>query len=122
MFYVIKDDKLFEYGDIVNIAWEYPDEAQEIKGVTLFEYQINPDKYAVENGKLVDISHTSEYIEKAAQEQKNKRKEEIEKELAELDIKCIRAMREGGNDDDGTPFIDKYQAEILALRKEYNSL
>ena len=122
MFYVIKDEKMFEFGDKINKGWECPDEAQEIQGVTLFDYQTYPDKYIIENGKLIDISQTAEYLAKIAEEEKNLRKEEIEAKLNELDIKCIRALREGGNDDEGTPFIEKYQTEILALRDEYNSL
>lgn len=118
MFYVIKDEKLYEFGDKVNSAWDFPEEAQELTGVTLFDYQNNMEKYKVENGKLADISQTDEYRAIIAEE----RKKEIETELETLDIKCIRAMREGGQDDEGTPFIDKYQAQISALREEYNSL
>lgn len=122
MFYVIKDEKLYEFGDNVNYAWDYPDEAQELEGVTLSEFYRNMDKYKVQDSKLVDISQTEEYLAKASQEQKSARKLEIQNKLNDLDIKCIRAMREGGNDEHGTPFINKYQAEIISLREEYNSL
>lgn len=118
MFYVIKDEKLYEFGDNVNSAWDYPEEAQELTGVSLFDYQNNMEKYKVENGKLVNISQTDEYRAIISEE----RKKEIETELETLDIKCIRAMREGGNDIDGISFLDKYQAQISALRDEYNSL
>lgn len=122
MFYVIKNDKLYEYGDNVHSAWEYPQEAKELAGVTLMEFQDNQDKYRVENGCLVDISQTEEYLAAEAQKAKEARKEEIQAALEALDMKCIRAMREGGEDEDGTPFLEKYQAEISALRQEYNSL
>lgn len=118
MFYVIKDDKLYEYGDNVNSAWDYPEEAQELAGVTLFDYQKNVEQYKVRNGKLANVSQTDEYKAKIAEE----RKKEIETELETLDIKCIRAMREGGTDIDGISFLDKYQVQISALREEYNSL
>lgn len=122
MFYVIKDEKLYEFGDNVNQAWDYPEDAQELTGVTLSEFYRNMDKYKVQDSKLVDVSQTEEYLARSVQEQKSVRKQEIQNKLNELDIKCIRAMREGGNDEDGTPFIDKYQAEIISLREEYNSL
>lgn len=122
MFYVIKDNNVFELGNSVNSAWEYPQEAQELVGVTLEQYNTEPDKYEVIDGKLVDISQTDKYKARILQEQNEERKEEIKKELDALDIKCIRAMREGGSDADGTPFIDKYQAQILTLREEYNLL
>ena len=122
MFYVIKDEKLYEFGDNVNQAWDYPGEAQELLGVTLSEFYENMDRYKVQDGKLVDISQTREYLAKVAEDEKSARKEAIQKELDSLDIKCIRAMREGGNDEDGTPFLEKYQAEIISLREEYNSL
>lgn len=122
MFYVIKDNNVFELGNSVNSAWEYPQEAQELVGVTLEQYNTEPDKYEIIDGKLVDISQTDKYKARILQEQNEERKEEIQKELDALDIKCIRAMREGGSDADGTPFIDKYQAQILTLREEYNLL
>ncbi|HIS35900.1 TPA: hypothetical protein IAC10_04640 [Candidatus Scatousia excrementigallinarum] len=122
MFYVIKDEKLYEFGDNVNQAWDYPEDAKELTGVTLSEFYRNMDKYKVQDSKLVDVSQTEEYLARSVQEQKSVRKQEIQNKLTELDIKCIRAMREGGNDEDGTPFIDKYQAEIISLREEYNSL
>ena len=40
----------------------------------------------------------------------------------DLDLKCIRALREGGNDEDGVPYIEKFQAEISKLRAELSSL
>ena len=47
---------------------------------------------------------------------------EIKSKLDALDLKCIRAIREGGNDEDGVAFLDKYQQEINTLREELNTL
>lgn len=122
MFYVIKNNKLYEFGDSVNSAWEYPKEAKELAGVSLMEFQLTQEKYRVENGFLVDISQTAEYLAAQDEKAKSERKSEILSELNALDMKCIRAMREGGEDEEGIPFLEKYQAEITALRQEYNSL
>jgi len=122
MFYVIKNDNLYEFGDRVHSAWEFPQEAKELAGVSLFEFQQNRDKYLVQNGCLVDISKSEEYLSAQAEKAKEIRKSEIITALDALDMKCIRALREGGEDEDGIPFLQKYQSEIMTLREEYNSL
>lgn len=122
MFYVVKDENLYEFADNIEAILDYPELVQEIKGVTMLDYQMNQAKFRVENGKLIDISQTKEYLARQAEENKLARKQEIQLELDALDLKCIRAMREGGTDDDGVPFLDKYQAQIIELRNEYNSL
>lgn len=57
---------------------------------------------------------------------KNKKEEEarinkladIDLQLDELDKKCIRALREGGNNEDGIPYINFYQQQIEELRNK----
>lgn len=122
MFYVIKDNAVYEYGDNVTKAWNYPEEAKELEGFDMLFYEQHKEQFKVQNGCLEDISGTDEYIIEHQTAQKNKRISEIKTELDALDIKCIRAMREGGNDEDGVPFLEKYQAEINTLREEINSL
>lgn len=122
MFYVIKDNILYEYGDNINNAWEYPQEAKEISGIDMFYFENNRDKYKIKDGELVDISQTEEYLASVSAKEKAARIEEIKQELNVLDIKCIRAMREGGQDDDGVLFFDKYVAQINALREEMATL
>ena len=78
--------------------------------------------YEIRNGELVDISETEIYLKIVAEKDKAKRISEIKEELEKLDLKCIRALREGGNALDGTPYLEKYQAEINILRDELNSL
>lgn len=122
MFYVIKNNSLYEYGDNVNRAWEYPAEAKELSGVDVITFEENRDKYTISNGSLVDISNTETYLNSVAQKAKENRIAEIKTELNALDLKCIRALREGGNDEDGVPYIEKFQAEISELRAELSSL
>lgn len=122
MFYVIKNNNLYEYGDNVNRAWEYPSEAKEFAGVDVITFEENRDKYTISNGSLVDISNTETYLNSVAQKAKENRIAEIKTELNALDLKCIRALREGGNDEDGVPYIEKFQAEISKLRAELSSL
>lgn len=122
MFYVIKEDKLYEYGDNVTKAWNFPDEAKELSGVEMFYFENHKEQFVVQNGILVDISGTEEYLSELEVKDKTLRIEEIKAELEVLDIKCIRAIREGGNDDEGIPFLEKYQSEINNLRDELNTL
>lgn len=122
MFYVIKNNNLYEYGDNVNRAWEYPAEAKELSGADVVTFEENRDKYAISDGLLVDISNTETYLNSVAQKAKENRIAEIKTELNALDLKCIRALREGGNDEDGVPYIEKFQAEISELRAELSSL
>lgn len=122
MYYVIKDNSMYEFADRLDAILDYPESVQEIQGITMYEYQMNIDKYRIENGKLVDISQTKEYLAKTVEIDKLTRKQEIQSELESLDLKCIRAMREGGVDENGVAFLDKYQSQIIELRNEYNSL
>ncbi len=122
MFYVIKDNILYEYGDRISAGWNCPQEAKELSGVTMADFIADREKYAVENGCLVDISSTETYIASQQEKQKEARITEIKAELDVLDLKCIRAIREGGNDTDGVPYLEKFQQQINTLRAELNSL
>ena len=122
MFYVVKDNKIFEYGDKITRGWEYPAEAKEIENVSTLFFQENSDRFEIKDGVLTDISQTEAYLAKKSEEQIEERKAEIQKELDALDIKCIRAMREGGNDDNGVPFLDKYLSQINTLREELKNI
>lgn len=122
MFYVIKDEKLHEYGNRLSKAWDFPAEAKELEGVTVDEYEFNKYKYKVQNGCLVDISTTPEYLEKVQNEAKQKKVDEIKRKLTELDLKSIRALREGGVDKEGAAYLEKYQNEIDTLRAELQKI
>ena len=57
-----------------------------------------------------------------SEEEKKKRIEEIKSKLSELDLKTIRALREGGTRVDRKSYLEIYQEEINSLRKELQSL
>lgn len=73
--------------------------------------------YFYKNKKFVAVS-------KAEIEANEKRKAEIEAELATLDNKRIRAFCEPSLKDEetGESWLDYYNAKIAALREEYSSL
>ena len=122
MFYVIKNSKLYEFGDNVTSGWDFPNEALELVGVFESDFYSNRDKFVVSDGRIQDISNSTEYIALQEKLAKQKRAQEILKKLETLDLKCIRALREGGVDTEGVPYLEKYQNEIRALREEYSSL
>lgn len=122
MFYVIKNNMVYECADRISRAFDYPDMAKELVGVDVRTFDENRDKYAIIEDTLVDISETEEYKKKIQEQAKQVRIAEIKSALNNLDLKCIRALREGGNDENGIPFLEKYQNEISTLRDELNSL
>ena len=68
------------------------------------------------NGILTDISNTTEYI--AEQKAKNNAiiKQDILKQLSEIDAKSIRALRDGD-----TAYIAQYKAQAQDLREQLNA-
>ena len=68
------------------------------------------------DGFLTDITNTAEYI--AEQKAKNNAiiKQDILKQLSELDVKSIRALREGN-----TERIAQYEAQAQKLREQLNA-
>ena len=68
------------------------------------------------DGVLIDISNTPEYI--AEQKAKNNAiiKQDILKQLDQLDAKSIRALREGN-----TERIAQYEAQAQDLREQLNA-
>ena len=74
------------------------------------------DSESVTNGIVNDISQTPEYI--AEQKAKNNAiiKQDILKQLSEIDAKSIRALREGN-----TERIAQYEAQAQKLREQLNA-
>ena len=72
--------------------------------------------HQIVNGILTDISNTTEYI--AEQKAKNNAiiKQNILKQLSEIDAKSIRALREGN-----TERIAQYEAQAQKLREQLNA-
>ena len=72
--------------------------------------------HQIVNGILTDISNTTEYI--AEQKAKNNAiiKQDILKQLSEIDAKSIRALRDGD-----TAYIAQYKAQAQDLREQLNA-
>ena len=76
----------------------------------------------VQNGEIVNVSDTDEYISKLTEQENAVRKSELQAQIYELDLKRIRALAEGGAMEDGTSYLDYYNNQISALRAELNNL
>lgn len=72
----------------------------------------------VQNGVIVDISNTDEYKAKITENEKTSKKAELQTQMNALDLKCIRALREGGIKDEttGQTWLEYYNNQILELR------
>ena len=74
------------------------------------------DTEKIVDGEATDISETPEYI--AEQKAKNNAiiKQDILKQLSEIDAKSIRALRDGD-----TAYIAQYKAQAQDLREQLNA-
>ena len=84
----------------------------------------NFNKYKIIDNKLVDISGTDEYKQYLKNMEIEMRKSEIEKELAEMDSKRIRAICEPSIKDEttGETWLDYYNSQVERLRNELKEL
>lgn len=80
-------------------------------------YTIGAKKF--ENGSFVD-EQTEEYIQK----QLNIKKANIQAQIEILDLKSIRALREGGikDEESNLSWLDYYKQQIQELRNELKEL
>lgn len=78
----------------------------------------------VENGEIINISDTKEYKEEIALIEKMQKIDELTESIKVLDLKSLRAIREGGVKDEATgqTWLEYYTAEIKALREEMANL
>lgn len=78
----------------------------------------------IQNGVLVDISDSDEYKNKINAEKNELKKIELQKQIDILDIKSVRALREGGVKDSttGQTWLDYYTKQIISLREQLNDL
>lgn len=111
MYVEIKDNKLLSWCENPYLDYQFVD----------IDYAtFNPQRYEVQEGVLVDVSNTPEYL--AAQEALNKEnlKKELEQRLGELDIKRIRAICEPQikEMETGQTWLEYYNQQIKALREQ----
>lgn len=71
-----------------------------------------------------DLEQTTITDTDEQQEAKQARRQEILAQIAELDLKTIRPIREDGIKDEetGETWLEYYQSQITALRAEYDAL
>ena len=68
------------------------------------------------DGVLTDITGTPEYIAEQKAKENAIIKQDILKQLSEIDAKTIRALREGN-----ATYITKYEAQAQELREQLNA-
>ena len=112
MFYITQDGQIYS-GDCQNNDRELTaDEVAIIKkGV-----------FTVVNSKIVDSTTLPEYKINNKISEINHKLQDIQEKLDLLDLKSIRALREGGENSEGVSYIDFYQNQINDLRIQYSDL
>lgn len=113
MYVEIKDDKLLSWCEKPYLDYEFVD----------IDYEsFTPEKYEVLNGALTDISDTQQYKDKKAQEEREKTLADLKAQVAELDLKRIRAIAEPKLKDESQTWLEYYTQEIIALRAQIADL
>jgi len=83
------------------------------------------DVFALEENEILQEGMPildPEFETKKQETQRQNRIKTIKQKLEELDLKSIRALREGGEDKNGIPYLEIYQNEINTLRQELQTL
>ena len=78
----------------------------------------------IQDNVLVDISSTDEYKAEILAKEKAAKKSELFAQIDELDIKSIRALREGGFYDEttGMTYLEHYTQQIIEIRAQIAQL
>lgn len=84
----------------------------------------NQDKAIIKNDAIVDISNSDEYKAKVIAKSNAAKKAELQDQINALDLKSIRAIREGGIYDEKSDqtWLDYYTAQIKFLRDQIANL
>ena len=112
MFYITQDGQIYS-GDPQNNDRELTQDEIAI---------IKRGDYTVVNSKIIDATTLPEYKLKNKIIEIDNELVNIQRELDLLDLKSIRALREGGENVDGIAYIDFYQNQINDLRSQYSKL
>jgi len=70
-----------------------------------------------EVGEIIDISNHNEENDVEFETLKFQKKQDILKQIKDLEIKCLRPLRENDKE-----YLDKYNNQILELRKQLQEL
>lgn len=78
----------------------------------------------IQNGTIVDLSSNEEYKVKVLTEQNAIKKVDLQSQIDKLDLKSIRALREGGIKDESTgqTWVEYYTSQIIELRTKISNL
>ena len=112
MFYITQSGQIYS-GDPQNDDRALTEEEAEI---------VRNGHYTVVNNVVVDETTLPGYSQNQQINQINVEIDEIHKQLDALDLKSIRALREGGTREDGTTYLEYYQSQINALREQLSEL
>lgn len=108
-----------------NFIAEYNQNCHQNRNYILEIYETENAIFALEPNEIIlngEIVINPQYeIQTKIQDLKDKSLE-LQFQLKELDFKTIRAMREGGTMNDGTPYLDYYLAQINKLRVELTKI
>lgn len=112
MFYITQSGQIYS-GDPQNDDRALTEEEAEI---------VRNGHYTVVNNVVVDESTLPGYSQNQQINQINVEIDDIHKQLDALDLKSIRALREGGTREDGTTYLEYYQSQINELREQLSEL
>ena len=108
-----------------NFIAEYNQNCHQNRNYILEIYETENAIFALEPNEIIlngEIVINPQYeIQTKIQDLKDKSLK-LQFQLKELDFKTIRAMREGGTMNDGTPYLDYYLAQINKLRVELTKI
>lgn len=83
---------------------------------------VRSGKFTVINNQVFDITLQPGYAQNQRINKINNEIENIHNELDKLDLKSIRALREGGTLENGTTYLEFYQSQINELRSRLTEL
>lgn len=112
MFYITQSGQIYS-GDQQNNDRQLTEEETEL---------VRNGKFTVINNRVLDISLQPGYVQNQRINEIETEIDNIRNELDKLDLKSIRALREGGTLENGTTYLDFYQSQIDELREHLSEL
>src|SRR5574344_1778257 len=108
MYVEIKENKLISWCKNPYLNYEY---------VNIDFETFKPDKYKVENNKLIDISDTEDFKKLESEKEREEKLSKYKNLLEELDFKRIRAISESSVKDSATgqTWLDFYNLQVKEI-------
>jgi len=120
MFYRVNENGLIDCAD-----YKYAQNCLETDITTRADYCENQEKFAInEEGALIDISNTTEYLEQETKKETEKLKQVLIQKINDYDMRRIRAICEPTVKDanTGQTWLEYYTLQVQALREELINL